>query len=332
MNPRTAALHFPHPVRGHAMQSVTYPVLGIPVRYETSSPQVLDVAEEAFGAWRGARLAEEWIGADPVTVRLHLEPGPELPDPPAGVRIRFREPHGILLRAPGVRGYSDIRRRTAAARITTGVLKQRAHFRYSVLEAMTLWIVTGLDRQPVHAAAVVRGGTALLLAGPSGVGKSTLAYAAQRAGLGVLSEDCIFLQEAPVPRAWGLPGFVHLHPDAVRWFPELEGLSALVRNNGDLKLAVRSHGVAVGVERAGICLLARGPRPGVRRLGAAEVERAFVENLEEGFDRFAGSIRPRVRRLAQHGGWRLTLPPSPLDAVPELMRMLDALNAGQPAV
>jgi hypothetical protein len=332
MNPRTAALHFPHPVRGHALESVTYPVLGIPVRYETDSPEVLDVAEEAFGCWRGALLAREWIGRAPVTVRIHLSPGPDLPGPPADIRVRFREPHGMLLRAPGVRAFAHIGRRAAAARITTGMLKQRAHFRYAVLEAVTLFIVTALDRQPVHAAAVVRGGTALLLAGPSGVGKSTLTYAAQRAGLGVLSEDCVFLQEAPVPRAWGLPGFVHLHPDAVRWFPELRGVSARIRNNGDLKLAVRSQGVAVGVERAGICLLARGPRPGLERLGAAEVERAFVEKLEEGFDRFADSIRPRVRRLAEHGGWRLTLPPSPLDAVPELMRMLDALDGGQPAV
>jgi hypothetical protein len=62
------------------------------------------------------------------------------------------------------------------------------------------------------------------------------------------------------------------------------------------------------------------------------VERAFVENLEEGFDRFAGSVGPRVRRLAEHGGWRMTLPASPLDAVPEVVRMLDALDAGHPAV
>lgn len=332
MNPRTTAAHLPLPVRGSAMESVTYPVLGIPVRYETDSPEVLAVAEEAFGSWRGAPLADEWIGAEPVTIRVRVEAGPELTGPPVNVRVRFREPYGMWMRAPGLRALAHIGRRAATACITTGMLGQGAHFRYAVLEAMTLWIVTGLDRQPVHAAAVVRGGTALLLAGPSGVGKSTLTYAALRAGLSVLSEDCVFLQEAPVPRVWGLPGFVHLHPDAVRWFPELQGVSALIRNNGDLKLAVRSDGPVVGVGRAGICLMARGPRPGLERLPAAEVERAFVENLEAGFDRFATTIGPRVRRLAEHGGWRLTLPPSPLDAVPGLMEMLDALDADQPAV
>jgi len=329
MTPSTATLRLSVPVYGRGLHSTTYPVLGIPVRYESDSAEVLQVAEEAFGGWRGAPVSAEWAGADPVAVRIHLTLGHELAGPPAKVRVRLREPGGLSLRAPGLRAFADVGRRRAVARVTTGMLKHRAHFRYAVLEAMTLFILTRLDREPIHAAAVVRGGTALLLAGPGGVGKSTLTYAARRAGLGVLSEDCVFLQEAPAPRVWGFPGFVHLHPDAVRWFPELAGTSALIRNNGDLKLAVRSEGPVVGVERAGICLLARGPVPGIQRLPAAEIERALVENLEEGFDLFAGSIGPRVRRLAEHGGWRLTLPASPADAVPMLARMLDALDAGQ---
>lgn len=332
MTPRTAAIHFPHPVRRHAMECVTYPVLGIPVRVESNSAEVLEVADEAFGAWRGTPPADAWAGDEPVRIRVQLGPGPDLSGPPAKVDARFRGAQGLSLRAPGVRAFAHWGRREASIRVTRGALRQRAHFRYGVLESMMLWIVTTMDREPVHAAAVVRGGTALLLAGHSGVGKSTLAYAALRSGLGVLSEDCVFLQEAPVPRVWGLPGFVHLHPDAVRWFPELRGVSALIRNNGDLKLAVPSQGAVVGVERAGICLVARGPRAGMRRLPPAEVERAFVENLEPGFKLFADSIGRRVRRLAEHGGWRMTLPPSPLDAVPMVARMLDALDADQPAV
>ena len=332
MNPRTATLLRPTPARARGMYSVTYPVLGIPVCYQSDSPEVLAVAEEAFGCWSGAAPADAWAAADPVTVRIHVVPGPEPREHPVNVGVRLRGPFALSLRAPGVRGFAHAGRRTAAARVTTGMLTQRAQFRYSVLEAMTLFIVTALDRQPIHAAAVMRGGTALLLAGPSGVGKSSLAYAALRAGLGVLSEDCIFLQDEPVPRAWGLPGFVHLHPDAVRWFPELRDVSARIRDAGDLKLAVPSRGAVVGVERAGICLVRRGAGPHLERLPPAEIERAFVENLEEGFDLFADRIGPRVHRLAEHGGWRFTLPPSPLQAVPWMLRMLDELDGGQPAV
>jgi hypothetical protein len=326
MTPRTAILARPAPARAGRMLSVTYPVLGIPIRYESDSPEVLAVAEEAFGCWSAAAPADHWADARPVTVRVHVVPGPEPREHPVTVGARVHGLSALSLRAPGVRGFAHAGRRVAAARITTAMLKQRAQFRYAVLEAMTLFIVTTLDRQPVHAAAVMRGGTALLLAGPSGVGKSSLAYAALRAGLEVLSEDCIFLQEAPVPRAWGLPGFVHLHPDAARWFPELRDVSARVHNAGDLKLAVPSRGAVAGVERAGICLLRRGAEPRLERLPPAEIERAFVENLEQGFDLFADRIGPRVHRLAEHGGWRFTLPSSPVEAVPWLLRMLDALD------
>src|SRR3712207_3919479 len=42
-----------------------------------------------------------------------------------------------------------------------------------------------------------------------------------------------------------------------------------------------------------------------------------------GFHRFAATIGEPVRRLAARGGWRLTLPSSPPEAIPLLHRMLD---------
>lgn len=328
MNPRTTPAR---PGRApRAAEAVTCAVLGVPVRFQADAAEVMEVVHEAFGAWRGVAPSEEWAGREPLRVRLRRVPGGQVPDPPAPVDVRLLAGRRLALRAPGVRGFADAERGTAVGRVSAGALRQRGHVRYSVVELLTNWLVTHRDREPIHAAAIVRGGTALLLGGRSGTGKSTLAYAAMRCGLSVLSEDCVFLQEAPVPRVWGLPGFVHLHPDAVRWFPELAGVDALVRNNGDLKLAVPAAAPAVGVERAGICLLARGPHPGVERLAPEEAERAFTVDLEPGFDLFAGSIGRRVRRLAEHGGWRLTLPPTPQDAVPALHRMLDEIERGRP--
>ncbi|HEX2078251.1 MAG TPA: hypothetical protein VHG08_11100, partial [Longimicrobium sp.] len=239
---------------------------------------------------------------------------------------RIREPGRLAVRGPGMRAFADVRRRVAIARVSRELVEEREQFRGNVLEMLALWLLTGLDRVPLHAAAVVRGGTSLLLAAPSGVGKSTLTYAALRSGLRVLSEDTVFLQESPVPRVWGLGGFVHLHPDAARFFPELRSLPPRRRANGDLKLAIHTPPITAGIERAGICLLARGDAAGMERAAPEEVERAVAAELDAGFDRFAKTIGPRVRRIAGGGAWRLILPPSPGDGVPLLHRMLDEVE------
>ncbi|HWK88511.1 MAG TPA: hypothetical protein VNP72_00900, partial [Longimicrobium sp.] len=302
---------------------MTLPILGIPVRFESDAREVLEAVEESFGAWRAAAVSEEWIGRPPVRVRIRLAPSGEVSGPPGAMEMHRREPRFLALRGEGVRAYADTGRRAAAGRVSRAMLERPALLRGGVIEALTLWLLTALDRQPLHAAGVVRGDTALLLAGPSGVGKSTTAYAAMRAGLGVLAEDCVYLQERPVPRVWGLPGFVNLLAETARWFPELASVAPTLRASGDVKLAMPTVSARMGVARAGICLLARGDVAGVERVGAREVERALLEKLEPGFDRFAATIGGPVRRLAERGGWRLTLPPSPPDAVPLLHRVLD---------
>lgn len=308
------------------MDSADFAVFGIPLRFESRAHEVIEAAEAMFGAWRDAATDEEWIGRPPVRIRITL--AADAGDP-ARRGMRIREPGRLLMHGPGVRARADVRRRVAVARVSPEVVEDRERFRGGVLETLALWLLTGLDREPLHGAAVVRGGTALLLSGPSGVGKSTLTYAAVRSGLRALSEDTVFLQDSPVPRVWGLGGFVHLHPDAARFFPELRTLPPRRRANGDLKLAIHTPPVTDGIERAGICLLARGDAGRVERLAPDALEREVTAGLDAGFDRFAATIGRRVRRIAAGGAWRLTLSPSPADAVPLLHRLLDEVEGGR---
>ncbi|HST61216.1 MAG TPA: hypothetical protein VLK84_21110 [Longimicrobium sp.] len=323
--------------RTPGVRARTLPVMGIPVRFETDAPEVMAAVDDAFGAWRGAAVDDAWAAADAVRVRIRLHPDGADGHAPlhqrwAGDRMRVR--------AGASRGVADLRRRRAVVRVAPGLVRDRARFREGVLEALTLWMLTALDRQPLHAAALERDGRVLLLAGPSGVGKSTLVYAALRAGLRaglrVLTEDCAFLQSGALleggtgPRVWGMPGRVHLLPDAVRWFPELADAVPVLRANGKTKIAIdlRAAGAAApprGVERVGICLLARGVMPAVEMLPPHAIEAGLTAQLEPGFHRFAATIGDPIRRLAARGGWRLTLPASPHAAIPLLHRMFDEL-------
>jgi hypothetical protein len=323
MNPRPVP-----PARAAGPRARTLPVMGIPVRFETDAPAVMDVVDDAFGAWADAESDPAWTGA-PVRVRIRVAGGEEDADGPPRLRQHWAGER-MWVRAGGSRGVADLARRAALARVTPAFVADREPFRHAMLEGLTLWMLTALDRQPLHAAALERDGAVLLFAGHSGVGKSTLVYAAMRAGLRVLTEDCAFLQGGPVPRVWGMPGFVHLLPDAVRWFPELAGAAPVLRANGKAKIAVdlRAAGAAAparGVERVGICLLARGPMPSLEMLPPHAVEAGLTLRMEPGFHRFAATIGEPIRRIAARGGWRLTLPASPHDAIPLLHRLFDEL-------
>jgi len=319
--------HVPAPPRGPVrLRARTLPVMGIPVRFETDTPAVMAAVDDAFGAWRGTAMDAGWEGG-PVRVRIRLVT--DAGDGDAPLRQRWAGGR-MYVRAGASRGTADIARRRATACVTAGFIDDGERFRVGMLEALTLWMLTALDRQPLHAAALERDGAVLLLAGPSGVGKSTLVYAAARAGLRVLAEDCVFLQGGPVPRVWGMPGSVHLLPDAARWFPELADLPPAQRANGKTKIGIdlRAMGAAApphGVTRAGVCLLARGKQPALETLPPHAVEAGLTGRLEPGFHRFAATIGESIQRLAARGGWRLTLPASPHETIPLLHRIFDEL-------
>lgn len=308
--------------------AATFRVLGLPLRVESNSPRVMAAAEAAFGAPVDGTAAARLPGEPAPRVRIRTKGRGG-----AGV-VSHGVPHHelLLVSGRGCRGYADRVRGDAVAEVREGLLDDAEQFRVGVMEALALFLLARLDRDPLHAAAVARGRTALLLAGRSGVGKSTLVYAAARAGMRVLSEDAVFIQLDPL-RVWGMPRYVHLTPETSRFFPELEAVRPRVLFNGKTKRAVdlRSLGAAgdgeAVAERAGVCLLARGPRPGIEPVGAATAMEALTAAPEPGFDHFAGSVGERVARVAEGGAWRVTLPPHPADGVPMLRELLDALDA-----
>ncbi|HEU0052352.1 MAG TPA: hypothetical protein VFQ39_04205 [Longimicrobium sp.] len=309
--------------------ALTLPVLGIETRFESNSAEVLSMAEEVFGAWRTAE-GDPRVDTRMAHVRIEVVPDAEMGDASGPVR-HAGTAHRLAVTSSACDGVAEAATRTAHARVAESLVADRARFRAEVLDALTIALLVRLDRQPLHAAAVVDGDRALLLSGLSGVGKSTLTYAALRAGLKVMSEEIVFLQGDPVPRVWGMPSTINLLPDAHAFFPELTRITPTRLPNGDVKriVSVRDMGGvpdAPVTERAGVCLLARGEGgPRAERIPAEEAVEGLTAQLEPGFHFFAEMIGARVRPFAERGAWRLILPPHPADALPALREMLEQL-------
>ncbi|MDQ3811619.1 MAG: hypothetical protein M3336_15165 [Chloroflexota bacterium] len=309
------------------------PVLGISVRFETNSATVLGAVEESFGRWRSLASHHDLLSPERVRIRLIVQAGDERTT--GRVRLTYRVPDSerLLIQSPGSMAVTELSLREGLAYVTPQLVADRAHFRYSIVEALTLNLVTKLDRAPVHAAAAARNGVALLLAGASGTGKSTLTYAAACAGLQTLSDDVVFIQLTPRPRVWGMPGRVHLLPSAREHFPQLASIPVSVLASGKEKMLIDLGDPAETwsspvAERAGICLLQRVDGPvSLESLPSTDIRAMLLAGLEGGFDCFRDTIEARLAALSNGSGWRLNLSGNPTDAVPYLQVMLDELEA-----
>jgi len=312
--------------------SAELPVLGIDTRFETNSRYVLGVIDEAFGAWSALdRLLADLSGGAPqrTNVRIIVSDGTE--DGTSHAQIRYLCPDAtrVIVQSRGSLGISDPLRRESVAYVTTALAADRAHFRVSLLEAITFALLSHFDRHPVHAAAVARGGRAILLAGPSGAGKSTLTYVAHLAGLDVLGDDHVWIQRAPALRVWGGSRRVRLTSDTSTHFPEIEHTGVPSNVDGKQKLVMdlgnaRHHQSTLVAECAAVCILEPGASvPSLEKLDAAAVVTTLTERPAPGFDRFPERHDSVMRAIARDGGWRLRLSSDPRAALPLLVRMLD---------
>lgn len=306
-------------VRSHLLLAL----LGLPLRIELREVRHRDGVSSACHGWDGRPER----GVAPL--RLDLECDPSLLGTGATeVTVNGMQ---LALTGKGARGSACADLGEAWCAASSAYLAAPERLRADVLEPLVLFLATRRGRVPLHAAAIKRGDLAILLMGPSGAGKSSLALAADRAGWTVLAEDTVYLQREPAFRVRGCPGPAHLLPG------DLRGRTTHVRlRNGKLKHAVElrhRHPDGLVASRATVCLLARGERVALERVGRSEALEQ-MSRLEPGFALLADDIRATNELLVRDGAWRLTLSAKPAEAIEFLssnMACLEEIAASPPS-
>ena len=96
---------------------------------------------------------------------------------------------------------ADVDAGVAVGFVSPATARDGATVRYTFIEGMALSMLPrGRGYLVLHAAGVARGDVGIVLSGPAGAGKSTLAMACARRGFGVFAEDAVFVRR-PTDRA-----------------------------------------------------------------------------------------------------------------------------------
>lgn len=299
----------------HDLAELVFAPLGVDFRIELENANHAALVGSACRSWEGR--ADEATPA----LRLRVALAPDL----RGMgEARIRIAGGRLhLTAAGAEGVACTAARRGWCRVSGSYLAKPQRLREDVLEPLALWLITHNGRTPLHAAGLLAGDSAILLAGRSGAGKSSLAVAADRAGLQVLSEDTVYLQRTPALKVWGWPGLAHILPE------DLHGMLGTVRiRNGRLKHAVSLRTSAPGganAREATVVVLQHGARAGLGFIESDEALRRLA-HLEPGFDLLRTDIEAAHRLLTEKGAWLLTLSKDPAEGISVLRESLDGLR------
>ena len=212
---------------------------------------------------------------------------------------------GIFLRADGAR--------QRGACFFPSTLSDENAVRESI-NTVAMYLVAQAGRIPVHASAVMFGDRAIVLAGRSGAGKSSLAMAADRAGYPVLSDDTIFVQTTPEFHIWALPQAIHVfEKDAPA------GAANGIRfRSGRWKHTLPITAPRYRAEQAALCVLARGDAVALEPMPEADAVEVLTRDPESGYEFYGDRAIEAVRAVARGGTWKLTLARDPDAAIAAL--------------
>ncbi|HEX5047977.1 MAG TPA: serine kinase [Gammaproteobacteria bacterium] len=311
-------------------------VLGGDFDVTASHRAVLDLAVEAFGGLPRHRLGRR---AARLAVHLALNDRPTswadggAPPPPA-----HSSGAGLLCATIDAGNFAivDAGRSRALVSVSKALLRQPYYPRYELIELAFVALASRVQRLvPLHAACIGLGGNGVLLMGASGAGKSTLSLHALAGGLQLLSEDSAFVALHGL-RVTGVPSYLHLAPDALRFLPpgplrrSIERARTIERRSGARKLEVDLRTLGAATARtafrlAAVVFLSRRPAGRARALaplGREAVARQLRREQPYALRRAAG-WNDFERRVAGVPAYELRRTEHPDVAVEQLRGLLE---------
>jgi hypothetical protein len=290
-------------------------VLGIEVAFASNSEQALKAALAVFPGRNDRKISSS---APPVYVVLtadHANDDQIREHRICGKQLRVVR-NGITIEADGERGSANC---SFCMDVTDTEIFRDA------INTVVLFLVAQSGRTPVHAAAIMIGECAYVLAGRSGSGKSVLALAGQRAGLPVLAEDTVFVQLHPSFRVWGLAERIHVFEKDAPF-----GIDGDTRwRSGRLKRAIPVGDGPQSAEKAVLCVIERGDRVMLNPLSPEDAMRALIREAEAGYDFYGTRMEEAIRAVAAGSCWQLTLTRDPDAAIAALMDAFGDASAGR---
>ena len=299
-------MHQPHePMVLKHVDILQLPLLGVAMDFATANRHVTHALNQVYGHWKvwNERYGFASNPEPRPRIRIALAGVPACKAPLAAPRIQLTDDR-LVMRGVHLRGSANLRRRTGHVVISPALLDDFERFRADAVDTLALAILTQLDRTPIHASAIGTASAAVAFAGPSGIGKSTLADLGQQAGYEVIADEAVYVQTEPTTRLWGFGRAPRPRPTGSPNGPKRIGGSVFNREARPFR------------DCATLCVLRRdGPPEGaLEPITPEQAANELLPHLDPGFDRFALRLPAALRALAVNGLWRFYLPIRPDDA------------------
>ncbi|HEX9844762.1 MAG TPA: hypothetical protein VGC20_18530, partial [bacterium] len=92
--------------------------MGVPARFEASSPRAMAAVERAYGTWRALAARPDLVGTGRVRIRLVVQSGEEGGESYPTIRARMPDNNRLLLHTTGSMALADAGRLEAHAFVT----------------------------------------------------------------------------------------------------------------------------------------------------------------------------------------------------------------------